>query len=269
MNLKDFRLDTEALFSQVMYGDGYLHYGYWENCKPSIISLENLGKAQADYFYKFVKAIPDGVNTILDIGSGTGSNAAGLISKGYIVDCVCPSKNLNIIAANKLPKTTSIFECNFEEFSENRTYDMLLFSESFHYIDANVALKKGLECTNKFILIFDYFKKEDSVGYKRISYGQFNNLVEKSFNEVYEVIYDEDVTQNIIPTFLILDEISNSQLKPFIKTSILKFKKEHPVLGFFSKYFLNKMLHYSNNKSNRYKNFITKNEYRIILLMKK
>lgn len=270
MDLKDFRLDVEALFSQSMYGHGYLHYGYWKDVGiPPIASMQKLGEAQANYFNKLVGAIPDDVVTILDVGSGTGSNAAGFVDKGYSVDCVCPSPSLNEIAAKKLPENSTIFECKFEEFSANKTYDALIFAESFHYLYADIALKKGIEYSKKYILIFDYYRKKDSKNYQRISYDQFLNLLKTSFGGSYEIIYDEDVTNHIIPTFFVLDKVSNNYLKPFLITTASRFKKEHPVYSFLLNIFIKKITRFGNKKSNRYETFAANNEYRLTLLSKK
>lgn len=269
MNLKDFRLDVEALFSRCLYGHGYLHYGYWKHGVPKTASLEELGKAQAEYFNKLIEVIPNDVKSILDVGSGTGSNAFSLINKGYSVDCVCPSQNLNNIASKKLPTTSTIFTGKFEEFTSEKHYDMLLFAESFHYIHADVALEKGINYAKKYILIFDYYRKKDSKNYQRISYNQFSKLLIDSFGDSYEVIRDEDVTQYIAPTFFVLDEISNNDLKPFLNTTVSQFKQENPIYGFLFRMFLNKITRFSNKKSNRYEDFVSNNEYRIVLLSKK
>ena len=266
MKLRDFRLDLEALFSQSVYGHGYLHYGYWQNGNPSVASLESLGKAQADYFDKLIEKIPDDVNSILDVGSGTGSNALGLLDKGFTVDCVCPSVNLNKIASQKLPESATIHECKFEDFTGNKTYDALIFAESFHYIHADVALKKGLEYANKYLLIFDYFRKEDSNNMQRISHPQFCQLINDSFSQSYEIVYDEDVTDKIVPTFFVLDTISKEYIKPFIQTAVTRFKKEHPVYNFLFGKFLKKIHYFGYKKSISHERFLAKYEYRMILL---
>lgn len=269
MKLRDFRLDLEALFSQTLYGHGYLHYGYWENGNPAHASLESLGKAQAYYFDKLLEKIPEGVNTILDVGSGTGSNAAGLIKQGYVVDCVCPSPNLNKIAATKLPESSKIHECKFEDFENDKNYDALIFAESFHYIHADIALKKALKYCQKHIIIFDYFRKEDSENTQRISHRQFCHLIQDSFSKDYEIVYDEDVTTKIIPTFFVLDSISNAHFKPFIRTAVARFKQDHPVYNFLFSKLVNKISYFGNKTSISQQRFVEKYEYRMMLLSKK
>jgi SAM-dependent methyltransferase len=269
MKLREFRLDLEALFSQTVYGHGYLHYGYWQNGYPEVASLESLGKAQADYFDKLLENIPENVKTILDVGSGTGSNAAGLLKAGYAVDCVCPSANLNKIAEKKLADSSTIHECKFEDFAGSKTYDALVFAESFHYIHADVALQKSLQCCDQYILIFDYFRLLDNDNTQRISHKQFCHMIDNDFKDHFEIVHDEDVTQNIIPTFFVLDTISNEHLKPFIRTAMARFKKEHPIYNFFFGRFLKKIHYFGHKKSISHERFLAKYEYRIMLLKKK
>jgi 2-polyprenyl-3-methyl-5-hydroxy-6-metoxy-1,4-benzoquinol methylase len=141
MNTKELSLDIEALISQTLYGHGFLHYGYWPDTQTVIPSLESLGKAQQAYFDRMVAMIPQGIRTILDVGSGTGSNAKALLDRGYTVDCLCPSARLNLIAREKLKGNAEIFECHFEEFKSASKYDLIICCESFHYIHAAQGLR--------------------------------------------------------------------------------------------------------------------------------
>src|SRR5687767_14322449 len=88
--------------------------------------------------------IPQGTRSILDVGSGTGSNARDLLDQGYTVDCVCPSPRLNVIAREKLQASAAIFECRFEDFTSYRKYDLILCCESFHYVMRRKASSRQL-----------------------------------------------------------------------------------------------------------------------------
>jgi SAM-dependent methyltransferase len=266
MKLKDLRLDVEALFSQALHGHGFLHYGYWPEGAPSPPSLEKLGRAQQTYFDRMLAMIPDEVTNILDVGSGTGSNAKGLIDKGYKVDCVCPSSKLNQMAREKLPAESVIFECGFEDFVSTSQYDLLLFCESFHYIRASEAIQQAGKYSGKFVLIFDYFRRVESKKVDRITYKSFIDLINES---AFKIIHDEDVTEAVRPTFLVLDNLKNVHLKPFGLRVINEFKKEHPVYSLLFHSLIKKLSGSIQKKSNRYEQFPKKHEYRLILLEKK
>lgn len=266
MKLKDLRLDAEALFSQVVYGHGFLHYGYWPEGKPAEVTLESLGKAQQRYFEKLYDTLPSDVTSILDVGSGTGSNARELLNKGFSVDCVCPSAKLNELARQKLPATTQIHECRFEDFSSTKQYDALIFCESFHYIDNDQALALASRYARKYVLIFDYFRRQDGRDKDRISHRQFRALLADKYSSAFEVVQDDDVTDFITPTFMVLDEINNTYVKPFIGQLTSDFRATHRFYSFIFSRPLNKLRRNAEKPSNRYQKFAEQHEYRLILL---
>lgn len=265
MKLKDLRLDVEALFSRALYGHGFLHYGYWPNGEPDIPSLDQLGKAQLAYFDRFVELIPKDVQTILDVGSGTGSNAKGLLEKGFDVDCVCPSAKLNLLARERLPNSVQISECAFEEFETEKKYDLNLFCESFHYIRAREALEQAAKYAKKYVLIFDYFRRAESKKGDRITYDTFLKLLE---NSPFKILHDEDMTEAIKPTFMVLDNLKNKHIKPFTKKVISEYRKEHWFYSFLLRAPLRKLEKSTQKLSNRYQKFPRKHQYRLILMEK-
>ena len=263
---KEFRLDLEALLSQIVDGRGFLHYGYWNDGRADEISLRSLGAAQQAYFDQLLSAIPGGTRSILDVGSGTGSNALRLLQNNYSVDCVCPSPRLNEIARRKLPRGTRIFECAFEELATDKVYDLLLFSESFHYLDAARALRRIAVHAKKHVLIFDYFPRQDSATGRAVSRSQFLRLATDSLSGTFEIAGDRDVTGFIIPTFRVLDEIKNEYVRPFVIRSVAEFRKEHGVYSRLLSYPLRRLLASFEKSSNRYRTFPETYEYRLMVL---
>ncbi|MSQ59459.1 MAG: class I SAM-dependent methyltransferase [Betaproteobacteria bacterium] len=264
--IKALRLDVEALFSQVVHGHGYLHYGYWPAGHADEVTLQRLGLAQRAYFDRLCEAIPASTKSILDVGSGTGSNALGLTGKGYSIDCVCPSPKLNAMARQKLPSASRIFESKFEELEISERYDLVLFCESFHYLDARLALRRLARYAKKHVLIFDYFPRKDSQEDKRVSRAQFGALMEQEISKDFAVQWDLDVTQFIAPTFEVLDGIKNDFVQPFCVRLIQELKHEHPVMARMLAFPLRKALAKLQNRSNRHQTFPAQNEYRLLLL---
>ena len=82
-----------------------------------------------------------------------------LVDAGFAVECVCPSERLNAHAIKKLPQGTPVHQVIFEDFSSNKEFDMLIFSESFHYIRLNEALRQAGVYARRYMLIFDYFRR--------------------------------------------------------------------------------------------------------------
>jgi len=57
MKLKSVELDLTALMSEVMFGHGYAHYGYFPDGVPEVLSAAALGTAQHAYFERLEQAI--------------------------------------------------------------------------------------------------------------------------------------------------------------------------------------------------------------------
>ncbi|TLY15423.1 MAG: methyltransferase domain-containing protein [Nitrospirae bacterium] len=98
-----------------------LHYGFWtENLS---VELQNLPKAQAQYTDFLLSHIPEGVETILDVGCGAGNTARKLLDRGYRVDCVSPNPFLSRWARENLGERANFFECRFEDLdTDNRAF---------------------------------------------------------------------------------------------------------------------------------------------------
>jgi SAM-dependent methyltransferase len=262
--MKELRLDIDALLSQVIDGKGFLHYGYWPDQRADEVSLSRLARAQQAYFDELAGAIPDGTKSVLDVGSGTGSNALRLLQKGYAVELVCPSTKLNDIARQKLPTGTVIHECLFEDLATDKVYDLLLFAESFHYVDAERALPKVAARARKHVVIFDYFPRQEGGARQGISHRQFREMV--SAAGAFSIVSDRDVTGCIAPTFEVLDRIANDHVRPFVAQAIAEFKTEHQVWSFFLSYPIRKLAARLGKTSNKHQTFPQKFEYRLIVL---
>lgn len=261
---KELRLDVEALFSQAVYGHGFLHYGYWPNGSAQELSLQALGQAQQAYFDKLVETIPAGTTSILDVGSGTGSNALGLTRRGFQVDCVCPSAKLNAMARAKLPPSSRIFECRFEDLDDPATYDLVLFCESFHYIDAERALAQAARRAGRHMLLFDYFPRRDAGGPARVTHRRFLDLVAAQGR--FELLSDVDVTERIAPTFAVLDAVANDHVRPFAARLLEDFRRHRPLLSMLLARPLNRAVLRARRTSERRTTFPLEHEYRLMLL---
>lgn len=268
MNLKDTQLDAEALFSQVVFGHGFAHYGYWPEGKPEVPSLRALGDAQQAYFDLLAETIPAGVESILDVGSGTGSNAAALVRRGYRLECLCPSEQLNQMARTKLGDAVQVHTLRFEDFESERRFDMCLFAESFHYIELEPALRQAARYARSHVLIFDYFRRSSGTydDDTRGTHAAFRAKVEELGD--FRVILDEDKTDAILPTFYVTDHIKNVHVAPFVGRFEAELRQNHPVYAFFLRRLFGRALKKVQRVSRRYETFGREHEYRLILMEK-
>lgn len=157
---RELGLDLSLIVANYLFKTEHLHYGYWTDDLP--LEMSNLRRAQENYADFLLGHIPEGVRTILDVGMGTGALARRLVAAGYQVDCVSPSPNLTKRAHMLLGEEQTIYECRYEDLTTEKRYDLILFSESFQYINLEAALSVSHQHLNNegYLLICDFFRKE-------------------------------------------------------------------------------------------------------------
>jgi SAM-dependent methyltransferase len=269
MKLKSVELELTALMSEVMFGHGYAHYGYFPDGVPSVLSAQALGAAQEAYLEKLVEAIgtvPGGVSRILDVGSGTGANARALIERGFEVACVSPSVQMNEMARAKLPEGTKVTDALFEDFESEARYELCLFAESFHYIDLVAALAQAARYAEKGVVIFDYFRRPGHAHRDgtRGTHGDF--MAEVARQGHFEVQSDEDMTDAITPTFVIHEFLKNEKIAPFVARFRQALATDYPWRAWALEKMLGRSLNKLGRRTGRSEKFAKEHEYRLIVL---
>ena len=228
-NTRDLGLEIATICGRYFLKLEYLHYGYWNNGLE--IDIANLHTAQESYTNFLISHIPKGVQTILDVGCGTGKIAKLLTGMGYLVDCVSPSPFLSEQASSLLGSTSRIFRCPYEQLDIERQYDLVLFSESFQY----VALEKGLEQTTRFLnnggylLICDVFKK-DVEGNGAIGGGhKVSRFFEMMKRHPFKIVVDEDITEQTAPNIEILDDAVKNVIAPALDSGLGFLSSKYPL----------------------------------------
>lgn len=251
----------------------HLHHGYWTNDLE--IDIANMHIAQEKYVQFLISHIPDGVKTILDIGCGFGEIAKKLLNMGYQVDCVSPSPFLSRQARELLGGASHIFECYYEQLQTENRYDLVLFSESFQYIDIEEAIKKTLGLLNQggYFLISDFFKKENP-NKSPISGGhsltKFYNIVSEY---PLELIEDLDITKETAPTLDIENDVFKETVQPTVGLVQQLLESRYPIMSKFVKWVYRKKINKINKKyfsgERTGENFKKFKSYRILLYNKK
>ncbi len=266
MKLKSLELEATALMSEVMFGHGFAHYGYFPNGVPGVLSAEAMGRAQEAYFEKLVEVIPEGARSILDVGSGTGANAKALIDRGFTVACVSPSAQMNEMARAKLPPGTEVHDAFFEEFEASGRYDICLFAESFHYIDLEAALRQVDHYAEHGMVMFDYFRRPG------FAHGDGTRGTHQAFLDAvaaqgrFQITSDVDMTDAITPTFVIHEYLKNEKVAPFITRFRAEIAQSYPWRAWAMEKALGRTLDKLNRKTNRAEKFAREHEYRLIVL---
>ena len=225
---KEAWLDTGILIGKYFFNTEYLHYGYWADGME--VKVDNISAAQEKYADLIVSHIPEGSKSILDVGCGVGKLAEKLIDVGYQVDCVSPSPHLSNHARGLLGERSHIFECYFEDIDTTKTYDLILFSESFQYIRMDRSFENAIKLLNPggHILICDYFTKQTE-GKSPIGGGHgLNDFYQTLKNFPIEIGEDIDITKETAPTLDIWDEFLNQIVAPIWSIWGDYFKSNYP-----------------------------------------
>lgn len=229
MDSKEFGL----VFFHRLLGLDHLHYGYWDKEDP--VNLNGLIQAQEKYTTLLLANIDEQLNQtkepcILDVGCGTGAILCRLLQRGYRVDGVSPSDYLVGIINKRLAKTdgaphknrTQIFHSTFEAMPvEKEKYDLVLFSESFQYLNLEKAypVLKAIVKPNGKIIICDFFKLTT----KRAP-GLFGggHLLSRFYEDLpkwgLRIAKDQDITSNMSPSIDLLDRLLNERGVPALET---------------------------------------------------
>jgi SAM-dependent methyltransferase len=84
--------------------------------------------------------VAPGVDHALDVGAGTGISSRQLADRGVDVLALEPDPRMAELANEKGIRTQT---AKFEEWdASDRTFDLVLFAQSFHWVDPDVALPK-------------------------------------------------------------------------------------------------------------------------------
>ena len=224
----EFGLALGLVAARFAVGMKDLHYGLWPDGLE--LTLANLPAAQAHYTDQVIADIPPGVKRILDVGCGAGNTARKLLDLGYEVDCLSPNAWLNDEAKAAVGGRARVFLSKFEDITLDGTYDLILFSESFLFMKASVALAKAESLLNPggYILISDIFKVPSDEK-SPIGGGQdirrYRTLMAESR---FEQLKDTDVTDRIAPTFDLLQRAYVEAIRPAYDLIVARNEVRYP-----------------------------------------
>ena len=265
-------LDIGLLIGRFFMDTEDLHYGYWPDDKTA--TAQNFAEAQYRHSKLIIDNIPEGVKSILDVGSGSGNLAKKLLDLGYEVDCVLPSEFLAENIRKKLGNQSTVHVCEFEDLDADKTYDMILFSESFQYVKLGFSIDKIVEMLpdSGHLLICDFFRK-DLPGKSPLGGGhKWKSFDDKISSSSLNKLTDIDITEETAPTNDLLDKFVTEVLEPIKTMSGEYLESNYPKLTGFLNWKYEKRL----AKINRVyftgqltgANFIKYKTYRLLLFQK-
>ena len=250
----------------------HLHYGYWT--KDLEVDITNVRIAQENYANFLISHIPEGSKRILDVGCGSGQTAKKLIVMGYKVDCVSPSHFLAGQARELLGSSSHIFECFYEQLQTETRYDVILFSESFQYIDIEEGIRKTVSFLNSdgYMLICDLFRK-NTLDKSNISGGHplemFHNIVSEY---PLRLIKDVDITEETAPNIDVVSDTFKKAVHPTVILTQQLLENSYPFASKVVKWVYRKKISKINKKyfndEKTGANFKKFKSYRLLLFKK-
>lgn len=231
LDSKEIGLDIGLMLGKYFFRTEHLHYGYWTNDLK--LDIHNLPKAQENYSDFVISHIPEGAKTLLDVGSGVGRFALKLINMGYKVDCVSPSPLLTKHIQGLLGDKSHIYESNYENLNIDNRYDVILFCESFQYINLVKALENSLKFLNNngYLLICDFFKT-DAKGKSIIGGGhrltKFYKIISKY---LFELVKDIDITKETAPNLKLVNDFLTNVGLPIVNLCSNFLSTNYPLLA--------------------------------------
>ncbi len=215
------------------FGCEDLHYGLWLPGVP--VDFNHLREAQSEYSEFLLSRIPADVESVLDVGCGSGTLARQLIQRGFHVDCVSPSPFLTPIARDKLGEAVNFYQCKFEDLPTDGPqtagrYDAILFSESFQYLNMTQGLAQcqRLLRPGGYLVISDFFQKETT---EKSPIGGGQRLV--AFREQiaalpFDCLDDFDITEQTAPTMQVVHEMMTDAIGPIWEMTQQVLEARHP-----------------------------------------
>lgn len=192
--------DKILQFYNELLGINQTHFGIWQ--QGDELTLDNMRDAISRYTDFLINLIPEGVDTVLDIGCGYGGVANRINEQEFTVKALTLDQ-IQIEHCRREYPGINFFRTGFLEFTSSSTFDLLLMSESSQYFDINLGLQKSSELlkTEGFLLVADYYFQSEAD--HREAKGSGHNLAQyqKSIaNSDFQLIEQIDITERILPT---------------------------------------------------------------------
>ena len=245
---KDVGLEIGLVIEKHLFNTEHLHYGYWPDNLP--VTLTNLPQAQQKYCDFLLSHIPPGVKSILDVGCGAGKFTWQLKNTGFQVDTVSPSMVFSEIVQTRLGPQSEVFQCKFEDVNTDKKYDLILFSESFQYVNMEKGFMQCKKLLNNpgFILICDFFKT-GAPGECVMGGGHKWEVFQKILKEQpFHNIKDLDITAQTAPTLDMVDHVLKNVGKPVWELVIRYLENKHRIVAKFLKWKFKKKIARINRK---------------------
>ena len=230
------KVDKGLRFYHEILGLDHLQYGLW-NGEP--LNLDGLRIAQERYARTLHGWIPEGVETILDVGCGTGTSAAALIEAGYRVEGLSPDPYQQQVVERRTDMPFHL--ARLQEFTPETTYDLALMSESAQYIWLDVFFANVLKvAAGGHLLVADYFVTVDEELPERSGHP-LAAFLEQAERHGFELVRREDVTERVLPSLDVARNFVERYAFPTADMLVEVWAYDHPRSARFVRWLVDKL----------------------------
>ena len=189
-----------------------------------------------------------------------------LLKLGYDVHGLSPDINQKELFTRELD--TTFYHTPFGKFEVKDAYDCLIMSESSQYIKLNklFAVAKQALHKNKYLLVYDYFVKNDVKGLHSKSGHKFDSFIEQATLNGFKLISEQDITNDVLKTLDIGMELAQKAILT-IDIGTEKSRKKYPHLSKFVLWLFRNKIEYNKKQLELLdsEKFIQNKTYRFLL----
>jgi MPBQ/MSBQ methyltransferase len=226
--------DLELALYGAIFGNNFLHYGYFDPIPASAedISLSRLKQAMDDYASLLVARVRP-QERVLDVGCGMGGLLARLDAAGVKATGVTPNTAHAAHIRAHWPHI-ALIESTLEQVDPGSTakVDAVINAESFQYIDLHAGMQKVkalLAPGGRWIMI-DYFRLQPDT--KNKSGHLLADFEAAAARHGFAITERVDVTENCLPTLAYGRLLAERFALPLARFGTDKFFLSHPFLAY-------------------------------------
>jgi SAM-dependent methyltransferase len=233
-SVHDPAADLELALYGTIFGNDFLHYGYFDPIPASAedIALSRVKQAMDDYATLLVARVRAG-ERVLDIGCGMGGLLARLDAAGVHATGVTPNTAHAEHIAARWPHIPLI-RATLEQVDAAATpkFDALINAESFQYIDLDAGLRQGhaLLAPGGRWLMIDYFRLDPAA--KNRSGHLLADFEAALARHGFAITERVDVTENCLPTLAYGRLLAEKFALPLARFGSDRFFRAHPFLAY-------------------------------------
>jgi SAM-dependent methyltransferase len=230
--------DLELTLYGAIFGNNYLHYGYFATppADPETISLADVKRAMDDYASLLVERVRAGEH-VLDVGCGMGGLLARLAAAGAVPTGLTPNRAHAAHIRATWPQVP-LLESTLEALDTTgiaTSFDVVVNAESFQYValDAGMRNVRALlspDAADPRWCLIDYFRLDPNARNRSGHLlSDFEAALQRHGFAVRERV---DVTENVLPTLAYGRQLATRFALPLVRFGADKFFLRRPLLGY-------------------------------------